>query len=168
MMPSAADKHHAPAAAKGAGTMVTIVDLKSEIGKLNLLRGRTPQMTEAERRPSGAFATFAPYRDGNIYGARFSGAGAWERHPNGDELVQIVDGAAIMHVMTDDGPQTHKLRAGMIVIVPQGTWHRFESAEGVTLMTATPKPTEHLTIDIDDPRQLDAAQLSGNSEEKWR
>jgi hypothetical protein len=35
-------------------------------------------------------------------------------------------------------------------------------------MTATPKPTEHLTVDIEDPRTLTSMQLSGNIEEKWR
>jgi mannose-6-phosphate isomerase-like protein (cupin superfamily) len=148
--------------------MVTIVDLNAELGKLNLLRGRTPQMLEAERKESGAFATLAPYRDGNIYSAKFAGNGAWERHPNGDELVQVVDGATTMHLMTDDGLQSHALKAGMVVVVPQGIWHRFESAEGVTLITATPKPTEHLTVDVDDPRALSAGQLSGSTEEKWR
>ena len=148
--------------------MLTIVDLKSELGKLNLLRGRTPQMLEAERKQSGAFATLAPYRDGNIFSAKFSGNGAWERHPNGDELVQVVDGATIFHIITEDGPQSHTLRAGSLVIVPQGAWHRFESPDGVTLMTATPKPTEHLTVDVGDPRSLSAGQLSGSTEEKWR
>jgi hypothetical protein len=52
--------------------------------------------------------------------------------------------------------------------VPQGAWHRFESSEGVTLMTATPKPTEHLTVDVADPRTLTTTQLTGNTEEKWR
>ena len=64
-------------------------------------------------------------------------------------------------------PQTER-RAGMLVIVPQGAWHRFESPDGVCLMTATPKPTEHLTVDIEDPRTLTSTQLSGNTEEKWR
>jgi hypothetical protein len=35
-------------------------------------------------------------------------------------------------------------------------------------VTATPKPTEHLTVDVEDPRTLTVAQLSGNIEEKWR
>src|SRR5215510_3518490 len=148
--------------------MITILDLKAEFTKLNLLRGRTPEMTEVDRKASGGFATLAPFRDGNIYSAKFAGDGAWERHPNGDELVQIVDGAATLHVMTDDGPQTHPVRAGMLVIVPQGTWHRFHAPDGVSLMTATPKPTEHLTVDVADPRTLTAAQLSDNTEEKWR
>jgi len=148
--------------------VVTILDLKTELGKLNTLHGRRPDMLEEERKASGAFATLAPYRDGNIFGARFSGAGVWERHPNGDELVQIVDGSTTFHFVTEDGPQSRELKAGMMVVVPQGMWHRFESATGVTVMTATPKPTEHLTVDVEDPRTLTATQLSGTIEEKWR
>jgi mannose-6-phosphate isomerase-like protein (cupin superfamily) len=60
------------------------------------------------------------------------------------------------------------LKAGMLVIVPQGAWHRFESSDGVCLMTATPKPTEHLTVDVADPRTLSEPQRSGATEEKWR
>lgn len=148
--------------------MITIIDLKAELGKLNMLRGRRPEMTEAERQGSGAFRTLTPFRDGNMFSAKFSGDGAWERHPNGDELVQVVDGSTILHIITEDGPQSHTLSAGMVVIVPQGAWHRFHSPEGVSLVTATPKPTEHLTVDVDDPRMLPGAQLSGNIEEKWR
>jgi mannose-6-phosphate isomerase-like protein (cupin superfamily) len=148
--------------------MITILDLKTEFAKLHMLRGRTPQMTEAERKGSGGFATLAPFRDSNIFSAKFAGNGAWERHPNGDELVQIIDGATTLHLMTADGPQSFALTAGMLVIVPQGTWHRFEAPLGVSLMTATPKPTEHLTVDVVDPRELTAAQLSGSVEEKWR
>src|SRR2546428_5023398 len=150
------------------GRMITILDLKAEFAKLTLLRGRTPQTTEVERKGSGAFATLAPFRDGNIFSAKFSGNGAWERHPNGDELVQVVEGETNFHIITDEGPQTHILKAGMLVIVPQGAWHRFESPDGVCLITATPKPTEHLTVDVEDPRTLSTAEQSGATEEKWR
>jgi len=34
-------------------------------------------------------------------------------------------------------------------------------------VTATPKPTEHLTVDVEDPRVLTAAQLSDTVEKKW-
>lgn len=67
-----------------------------------------------------------------------------------------------------DGPKSYAVSAGMTVIVPRGTWHRFHSPEGVSLVTATPKPTEHLTVDVDDPRALTAAQRSNTIEEKWR
>ena len=148
--------------------MITIVDLKAELGKLTMLRGRRPEMTEADRKGTNAFATLTPFRDGNIFSAKFSGNGAWERHPNGDELVQVVEGETKFHIVTDEGPQTHTLKAGMLVIVPQNAWHRFESADGVGLMTATPKPTEHLTVDVDDPRTLSENERAANSEEKVR
>jgi hypothetical protein len=35
-------------------------------------------------------------------------------------------------------------------------------------MTATPKPTEHLTVDVADPRALEPERLHGSVEEKWR
>ena len=148
--------------------MITIVDVKAELGKLTMLKGRRPEMTEADRKGTNAFATLTPFRDGNMFAAKFSGNGAWERHPNGDELVQVIEGATKLHVMTDEGLQTHALKAGMLVIVPQNAWHRFEAPDGVALITATPKPTEHLTVDIADPRQLSEALRSGNTEEKWR
>jgi mannose-6-phosphate isomerase-like protein (cupin superfamily) len=148
--------------------MITIVDFAAELGKLAMLKGRTPQMTEADRKGTNAFATLSPFRDGNIFSAKFAGNGAWERHPNGDELVQVVEGETKFHIITDEGKQTHHLKAGMLVIVPQGAWHRFEAPDGVCLITATPKPTEHLTVDVEDPRTLSAAQKSDATEEKWR
>ena len=146
--------------------MITIFDLKSEFAKLTMLRGRTPETPEAAR--EGAFARLAPYRDGGVFAAKFAGDGAWERHPNGDELVQVIDGAATLHIIEGEAPRTYALKAGMLVIVPQGSWHRFEAPDGVCLMTATPKPTEHLTVDVADPRTLSTEQLSDNTEAKWR
>jgi mannose-6-phosphate isomerase-like protein (cupin superfamily) len=148
--------------------MITILDLKGELAKLNMLHGRRPEMTEAERKASGGFATLSPFRDGDIFSAKFTGDGAWERHPNGEELVQVVDGSTTLHIITEEGPRSYGLSAGMMVIVPQGAWHRFHSPEGVSLVTATPKPTEHLTVDIEDPRLLSPAEVAGNIEAKWR
>src|SRR5437764_13025430 len=82
------------------GRMLTILDLNTEFAKLKMLRGRTPETPEADR--EGAFARLAPYRDSAINVAKFSGEGPWERHPNGDEIVQIVDGAVTFHIMTED------------------------------------------------------------------
>src|ERR1700691_2750908 len=101
--------------------MTAILDLKDTLAKMPMMKGRAPESPEAERQASGAFKTLAPYRDGNIYSAKFSGDAAWERHPNGDELVQIVDGACTMHLMTDTGLESHAVVAGATVVVPQNT-----------------------------------------------
>jgi len=148
--------------------MVAILDLKATLAKMPMMQGRRPESTEAERKATGAFMTLTPYRDGNIYSAKFSGRAAWERHPNGDELVQIVDGATGVDIIVDGKMETHQLTAGMTVVVPQGAWHRFHAPDGVSIVTATPRPTEHLTVDVDDPRTLSDTDRAANSEEKVR
>ena len=148
--------------------MTTILDLKGMLGQMPMLRGRRPETTEAERQQSGAFRTLAPYRDGNIYSAKFAGDAAWERHPNGDELVQIVDGSCTVHLITANGLESHEVTAGTTIVVPQNTWHRFHAPNGVSIVTATPRPTEHLTVDVEDPRTLSDSERAANSEEKVR
>lgn len=127
--------------------MMTITDLNAEFAKLNMFRGRTPQTTATEREENHALAHLAPYRDGAIFIAKFAGSGVWERHPNGDEIVQIIDGTTVLHVAGDGRSEAFTLTAGAFVIIPQGSWHRFESADGVSLMTATPQPSDFTTVD---------------------
>jgi mannose-6-phosphate isomerase-like protein (cupin superfamily) len=132
--------------------MITIIDLKAEFSRLTMLKDRTPTSSEADRK--GAFARLAPYRDGAIFSAKFAGTSAWERHPQGDEIVQIVDGATTLHLITAEGRHSVALSAGMMAIVPQNAWHQFEAPGGVSVMTATPQPTEHLRVDVEDPRTV--------------
>src|SRR6185295_3409987 len=127
--------------------MLTITDLNAELAKLSLRRGRTPQTTAAEREENHALTRLAPYRDGTIFIAKFAGSGVWERHPKGDEIVQIFDGTATLHIVSDGRPEAFTLSAGAFVVIPQGAWHRFESVGGVSLMTATPQPSEFTTVD---------------------
>ena len=128
--------------------MIRAVDVTAELAGLTMLRGRSAG-TPADR-VKAAFAVLAPYRDGSVFAGRFSGETAWERHPGGDELVQILDGAATLTIMTVEGPQAVALYAGMLIVVPQGHWHRFEAPDGVTVLSATPQPTEHTAAA--DPR----------------
>jgi quercetin dioxygenase-like cupin family protein len=130
--------------------MVAIVDLTAELCQLTMLKGRTPTTPEAER--EGAFARLASYRDGAVFAGKFAGTSAWERHPKGDEIVHILEGSAILHLMTGQGRQSLMLKDGMMVIVPQNIWHQFEAPDGVCVMTTTPQPTQHLTVDVEDPR----------------
>jgi mannose-6-phosphate isomerase-like protein (cupin superfamily) len=133
--------------------VATVIDLNAELAKTTMLRGRTPQTTRAER--EGSSRNIAKYRDGAIFASSFAGEGAWERHRNGEEVVYILDGDTTLRLMTEHGPETLTLNAGMIAIVPQSAWHRFSSPKGVTLMTVTPQPTDHPPVHVDDPRTLD-------------
>jgi mannose-6-phosphate isomerase-like protein (cupin superfamily) len=130
----------------------SIVDLDAELAKLTMFHGRTPQSTMAERK--GSAARLASYRDGGLSITKFAGKGHWEAHLAGDELIHVLDGAATLEILGEDGSQSFALRAGMIAVNPQGAWHRFQSSEGVTLMAATPFPSEVIELDVDDPRTV--------------
>ena len=131
--------------------MVKAVDIKAALAPLPVLRGRTPETTEADA--ADAFATLAVYEDGGVFAGSFEGTSPWERHPNGDELVQVLDGAAKVTVLTDQGPQVLDMKAGMVTVVPRNAWHRFEAPDGVTVMTMTPQPTVHTAAE--DPRGIE-------------
>lgn len=129
--------------------MIEIIHLNAEFARLAMLKGRSPTTTDAEK--NGAIARLAPYRDGAIFGSKFAGTSDWERHPHGDEIVQIADGPTTLHLITSEGHQSLRLAAGMVAIVPQGAWHRFEAPDGVSLITVTPLPTEHLAVGDAEP-----------------
>ena len=128
--------------------MIKAVDIKAELAGLSVLRGRRTDTPADEVK--AAFTVLAPFRDGSVFAGSFSGETPWERHQKGDELVQVLDGAATLTIMTDAGPRSFELRAGMLIVVPQGHWHRFEAPGGVTVLSATPQPTDH--TGAEDPR----------------
>jgi mannose-6-phosphate isomerase-like protein (cupin superfamily) len=135
-----------------SGTPST-VDLAAELAKLTMFR-RTPGATAADRK--GSVAQLAPYRDGLLLAIKASGKDHWERHLTGDELIHVLDGAATLEIVCDDRPpRSFALGAGMIVVIPQGAWHRFLSSEGFTQMAVTPFPGETLEVDVDDPRTVE-------------
>jgi mannose-6-phosphate isomerase-like protein (cupin superfamily) len=89
-----------------------------------------------------------------MFGIKSSGTDHWESHLTGDELVYILDGTATLEIVGDDGPQSFAVRAGMLAVIPQGAWHRQKSLDGVTQMSVTPFPGEHIEFDVDDPRGM--------------
>lgn len=125
---------------------MTGVDIMAELGGKKFLRNRTPQTTEAEE--AETFARLAEYGDGAIFVGRFAGQSTWERHPQGDEILQVIEGDVDVTILGDTA-ETMNLRAGMLAVVPGSKWHRLYSANGVTLMTVTPLPTE---CSVEDPR----------------
>jgi mannose-6-phosphate isomerase-like protein (cupin superfamily) len=129
-----------------------IIDLNVELAKLTMFR-RSPNSTPAERK--GSVAQLASCRDGLLLAIKASGKDHWERHLAGDELVQILDGTANLEIVCDDGPpKSFELQAGMVAVIPQGTWHRLLSPEGATQMAVTPFPGDTIEVDGDDPRRV--------------
>ena len=129
--------------------MAKAVHIETELAKLPVMRGRTPDTPLEEE--DKAFATLAELGDGGVFAGSFEGESPWERHTKGDELVHILAGETRLTLLTEDGPQELVMTSGMLTVVPQGTWHRFQAPDGVTVLTVTPQPTDHSTAE--DPRE---------------
>jgi mannose-6-phosphate isomerase-like protein (cupin superfamily) len=130
--------------------MVMLINLTAELAKLKTLQGLTPQTAFEE---GEGFASLALYRDSAIFAIKSTGTTSWERHLDGEEFVQILEGAATIDMVTGVGPlQSFEVSAGMIAIVPKGVWHRARFAHDTTLITVTPTRTEFVKLDVDDPR----------------
>jgi quercetin dioxygenase-like cupin family protein len=54
----------------------------------------------------------------------------------------VLDGEVEITVLTNSGPAHLTLRAGSVFVVPRGAWHRPLARGMVTLLSATPTPTE--------------------------
>ena len=92
---------------------------------------------------SEASAEVVPYRDGAVYASYYSGSSEWERHPNGDEVVMVLEGTTTVIVLRNGKEERHALAENELVVIPMGVWHRFEGSDWLKVMTITPQPTEH-------------------------
>jgi quercetin dioxygenase-like cupin family protein len=136
-----------------------IVDLKAELANLEMFHGRTPATTFAERK--GCASIPAPYRDGFLLLSRWSGGKThWETHP-ADELELALEGTVVLDVVEADGPKSYTLGPGTMTVIPRDTWHRFHSADNHTGVSLT-LPSDHLDLDIDDPREAIRAWERGH------
>ena len=120
--------------------MPKVIDIQEALDRTQFLDNRDRETTAEEE--DKAFATLSEYRDGGIFVGGFAGESPWERHPSGDEIVQVLVGETQLIIRLDQGDETFLLTKGQMIVVPKGQWHRFIAPNGVTLMTVTPKPTE--------------------------
>jgi mannose-6-phosphate isomerase-like protein (cupin superfamily) len=69
----------------------------------------------------------------------------WERHPNGDEVVVLLEGRATFVLEIDGGERHVSLdTSGAYVIVPRGTWHTARAAGPCRMLFITAgEGTEH-------------------------
>ena len=128
---------------------IRVANIEEELSKLKILDGRTPHTTEEEAEK--AFASLGSFDTGGVFTGSFIGESPWERHTAGDELVHILKGETKLTILAEIGAEVLEMKAGMVTVVPKGLWHRFKAPNGVTVLTATPHPTEH--SDADDPRE---------------
>jgi quercetin dioxygenase-like cupin family protein len=70
---------------------------------------------------------------------------SWEMHPQGEEVVCVVQGHMTLHQELPDGSrQSTELGPGEYAINPRGAWHTADAAEPVVALFITPgKDTTH-------------------------
>jgi len=124
--------------------MPTPVHILETARKRTFIKDRRP---DSELGPDD-FAVLTETETGGVFAISYQGESAWERHPNGDELVQVMAGETTLTLLTETGPVAHTMGEGMMIVVPRGIWHKFVTPESVTVMTMTPQPTDH---SIDQP-----------------
>lgn len=117
------------------------ISIDKAIQALTFLPDRTPETSDEDA--GDAFAQLADYRDGAIYVGHWAGNSEWERHPVGDEIVMVIDGETTLFLLTAGQEAANHLGPGEFFVVPQGTWHRFETPAGVKVLSVTPQPTDH-------------------------
>ncbi len=129
-------------------------DILAEVAARPFLKGRTPETPDEEG--GDTFAVLAETERTGVYAGSFQGRSPWERHRNGDEMVQVLDGAAEVTIVVDGEPTVLSMTKGTVTVVPKGCWHRFDAPDGVTVMTMTPGPTDHVYAE-----DLPAEELRG-------
>lgn len=118
------------------------IAIDAAVERLTFLADRTPTTTDDEA--ANAFTMVSEYRDGGVFVGHWAGVSEWEHHA-ADEVVLVLDGATTITFRDEDpdGPDASAtLGPRELVVVPQGTWHRFETPVGVKILSVTPQPTE--------------------------
>jgi quercetin dioxygenase-like cupin family protein len=82
---------------------------------------------------------------------KFAGLAPWERHPDGDELIVVLEGGGDITVLTESGPVTSELRPGCLFVCPKGLWHRAHAQPAMVALYVTPLGGGEHSF-ADDPR----------------
>lgn len=114
---------------------------------------RLPDFVDEEG--TARFWVLAEFNGGHAWLARFEGESPWERHPDGDELLHVLEGEVQVLLMGEGGSARTRVRAGSVLVVPRGVWHRQIATGTVVQCGATAGPTEHAS-DADSLRAVDA------------
>ncbi len=61
----------------------------------------------------------------------------WEMHPEGAEILVLLEGRLTMVLDRPAGEDRHPMVAGATLVVPKGTWHRALIAEPIRMLFVT-------------------------------
>lgn len=126
-------------------TKATQLDLAQQ--SVGILRDGAIALLESTRPP--------PQVDGISIGVAITDRAAphaGERHLDGDELLYLIAGRALVLLERTEGEERIELSAGGACIVPRGRWHRVVPRGAITLLYATPGPNNERRLLPHEPR----------------
>ena len=88
--------------------------------------------------PDLSMKFLAPVNHTTLIVSRASSPTSWERHPGGEEMIYVVEGAAEIVTLTDAGPVKSTVREGSLFVCPQGLWHKTFPRPSVASLYLTP------------------------------
>src|SRR5258708_6959218 len=88
--------------------------------------------------PEMSMKFLAPVNNTTMIVSRASSPTSWERHPGGEEMIYVVEGAAEIVTLTDAGPIKSTVREGSLFVCPQGLWHKTFPRPSVASLYLTP------------------------------
>ena len=147
--------HARPAAADYGAVLLTVDDYLARLDQLGTQASLAvfDLGTAFDGLPERGVRFLTPLNECVIGVSRFSGLPHWECHPDGDELLHILDGEAEIVTVTDDGPVRSTVRAGSIFICPQALWHRVRPLSGsLSMLFATPSRGTEASDTEEPPR----------------
>jgi quercetin dioxygenase-like cupin family protein len=148
--PGGDTEHSAAPTHTPSGTAPTLAahDVRAALHDLpELLITRATTGAEAD----AAVRTLTTLGPATVGVMRYSGLTPWERHPDGDELLHVLDGEVDVTVLADEGARHVIVPAGSIFVCPRGLWHRQLPRPSVTMLYGTPSRTTEVSW-ADDPR----------------
>lgn len=89
-----------------------------------------------EEHANAAMRALAEFNGCTVGLVSFSGETPWERHAE-DELLHVFEGEVEVTILGDGETVNGMARAGQVLVVPRGCWHRQHARETTTLLFVT-------------------------------
>lgn len=115
---------------------------------LNELLASSPEMVTEDG--EAMFWGLGEFNGGHAWVGRYRGESDWTCHPDGDAILNTLEGEVTIRLLTDEGDEQIKAGPGTVYVLPRGTWHKYLCDDWVTQFGAMVGSTLHSSAR--DPR----------------
>ncbi len=91
------------------------------------------------------------FNGGHAWVGRYRGESDWTCHPDGDAILNTLEGEVTVRLLTEQGEEQVEAGPGCVYVLPRGTWHKYVSSDWVLQFGAMAGTTLHSAAA--DPRR---------------